>query len=142
MAIFKLYDCDVGLTIRGVNYDLTHVEDVELEDPERTKLIRGSNAGNTLGIVYKEGLKEAKILTMNVIGLDVALHNLLKEVYALRERLDVYVISRSDGSSKISKNAVLSQSPKQLSLNDSPESMNTALVFESFDVEEVHKEND
>lgn len=139
MTVFKMYDCDFGVTLNGVNYDFTHVEKLEIDDPETTKLIRGSNAGNKVGISYKEGLKEAKKITLTVIGMATAVHNLLKTAYAEGTRMDCYCISRADGSSKIAKNAVLSQAPKQLSMDDSPESLNTALIFESFDIDEVHK---
>src|SRR6478752_3129480 len=139
MAPFKLYDCDLGLTIRGVNYYFDHVDNFTLEDNERTRLTRGSNAGNKFGISYREGIKDAKVITVTVIGMPVELHNLLKDVYAKGERLDVFCISRSDGANKTDKNAVLSQSPKQLTLDDTAESMNTALVFESYDVDEVLK---
>lgn len=137
--IFKLYDCDFGVTLDGVNYDFEHVENLQIEDPERTRLIRGGNAGNKTGLVYKEGIKEAKTITLTVIGMPAELHNLLKQAYADKKRVDCYAVSRVDGSSKIAKNAILSQEPKQLTLDDSAESMNTALVFESFDVSEVHK---
>lgn len=137
--IFKLYDCDFVVTIRGVNYDFEHVDGVQIEDPERTRLIRGANAANKSGLVYKEGLKDAKTVTVTVIGVSVELHNLLKEVFANKERVDFYCISRSDGSTKVAKNAVLSQEPMQLNLDDSPESLNLTLTFESFDVTEVHK---
>ncbi len=139
MAIFKMYDCDFGVTLDGVNYDFEHVENLQIEDPERTRLIRGSNAGNKTGLVYKEGIKEAKTITCTLIGVPMELHELLKAAYNDRKRLDVYAVSRVDGSSKIAKNAILSQEPKQLNIDDSAESMNTALVFESFDVSEVHK---
>lgn len=137
--IFKIYDCDFGVTLNGVNYDFDHVENLQIEDPERTRLIRGGNAGNKTGLVYKEGIKEAKTITLTVIGMPMELHALLKQAYSDKTRLDCYVVSRVDGSSKIAKNAILSQEPKQLTLDDSPESMNTALVFESFDVSEVMK---
>ena len=137
--IFKMYDCDFGVTLNGVNYMFTHVENLQIEDPERTRLIRGSNAGNKEGLAYKEGLKEAKTVTLTVIGMPAEVHNLLKTAYNDRTRLDCFTVSRVDGSSKIAKNAVLSQSPKQLQMDDSAESLNTALIFESFDVEEVHK---
>lgn len=137
--IFKLYDCDVGITVDGVNYDFTHVDSVQIEDGERTRLIRGANAGNKVGLVYREGLKEAKVITIAVIEIPAALHEVLKAAFAAQTRLDVYVIARSDGSNKSAKNAVLSQSPKQLTLDDTAESMNVSLVFESFDIDEVHK---
>ncbi len=139
MTIFKMYECDFVITLDGVNYDFTHVQDLTFEDPESTKLIRGSNAGNKLGLAYKEGLKEAKKITLTVIGMPAAVHNLLKTAYGAQTRMDVACISRVDGSSKIAKNSVLSQSPKQLKMDDSPDSMHTALIFESFDIDEVHK---
>jgi hypothetical protein len=137
--LFKLYECDFGLTLNGVNYDFEHVENLQIEDPEKTRLIRGGNAGNKTGLAYKEGIKEAKTVTLTVIGMPFALYALLKTAYEEKTRLDCYCVSRVDGSSKIAKNSILSVEPKQLSIDDSAESMNLALVFESFDVSEVHK---
>ncbi len=137
--IFKLYDCDFGVTLAGVNYDFEHVENLQIEDPERTRLIRGGNASNKTGLVYKEGIKEAKTITLTVKGMPAELHALLKAAYADKTRMSCYCVSRVDGSSKIAKNSILSQEPKQLTLDDSSDSMNTALVFESFDISEVHK---
>lgn len=137
--IFKMYDCDFGFTYNGVNYDFTHVESVVIEDPETTKLIRGSNSGNKTGIVYREGIKEPKTMTLTILGIEKSMHELLKTIYKDQARVDAYVVSRVDGSSKIAKNAVLSQEPKQLTMDDSPESMNTALMFQSFDVSEIMK---
>ena len=139
MTVFMMSDCDFGFTLDGVNYDFTHVQGLQIEDPERTRLIRGANAGNKLGLIYKEGTKEAKTITLTVLGMPVDVHNLLKGAYNDRKRLDCYCVSRVDGSSKIAKNAVLVQSPKQLSMDDSAESLDTALIFESFDIDEVHK---
>jgi hypothetical protein len=139
MAIFKIYDCDFGITINAVNYDFEHVQNMTIEDPERTRLVRGGNAGNKTGLIYKEGIKDAKTVTVTLIGISMDIHNLLKAAYNEKTRLDCYCVSRVDGSAKIAKNAVLSQEPKQLSIDDAAESMNTALVFESFDISEVHK---
>lgn len=137
--IFKLYDCDVGIVIRGTRYNFEHVQSVVVDDPERKRLTRGANATNKTGISYKEGLKEAKVMTFTLLGLSKELHDLLKDVYTTEERVDCFVISRQDGSSKNARQAVLSQSPKQLNLDDSPESMDTALAFETFDMDENHK---
>jgi hypothetical protein len=137
--IFKIYDSDFGFKYNGVNYDFTHVVDLQIEDPEMTRLVRGSNASNKLGLVYREGTKEPKRWTVTIMGMSPELKAVLDSVFEARERLDVYCISRIDGSSKIAKNAILSQLPQQLSLDESPESMNVALTFESFDTNEVHK---
>jgi len=137
--IFKPYECDFGITLNGQNYDFDHIVSFNTEDPERTKLVRGTNAGNKMGLVYKEGIKDAKTVTVTIIGMTADIYGLLKTAYDDKTRLDCYCINRADGSSKIAKNAVLSQEPRQLQLDDSAESMNVALVFESFDVSESHK---
>ena len=139
MTIFRMYECDFGFTINGVNYEFDHVENVSIEDPERTRIIRGANAKNTIGLTYREGLKEAKVMKVTVIGMTAATHNLLKDAFKNQTRLEAWAVSRVDGSSKIAKNAVLSQSPKQLTMDDSAQSLNTELIFESFDVDEIHK---
>lgn len=139
MSTFKLYNCDFGVTIRGQNYDFVHVVNLAIEDNEKTRLVRGGNASNKEGLVYKEGIKDAKVVTVTIMGMDTAIYNLLREVYNLKERLDCYTIDRTDGSSKIAKNSVLSQLPQQLSIDETPESMNVALVFETFDIDEKHK---
>ncbi len=137
--IFKLYECDFGITINGTNYDFTHVQGLQIEDNEKNKLIRGGNAGNKLGLVYKEGIKDAKIITLTIIGMEASIYALLKAAWNDKTRLDCFCISRIDGSSKIAKNSVICQEPQQLLVDETAESMNVGLVFESFDVSEVHK---
>lgn len=137
--IFKLYECNLGIKYNGTNYEFDHVMKFQIEDPETTKLVRGSNAANKIGLVYKEGLKDPKKITVTVIGMSADFKAVLDKAYANADRLDVYAVSRIDGSSKIYKNSVLSTQPQQLTLDDSPESMNVDLIFESFDSSEVHK---
>ncbi len=139
MAQFKIYDCDFGIKIDGVSYEFTHVNELTIEDPENTKLVRGANAGNKMGLVYKEGIKEPKKISVTIMDMPIALKEVLDLAYDGRTRLDVYCISKTDGSSKMAKNAVLSQIPQQLSINDSADSLNVKLDFESFDLSETHK---
>lgn len=138
--MFKLYDCDVGIKINGVNYAFEHVNSVQIEDPERNRLTRGANAGNKLGLSYKEGLKEPKRWTIPIINMSAELKGVLDSAFKNQTRLDVYVISRSNGSSKMAKNAILSNQPQQLNLDDSAESLEVSLEFETFDSGEVLKE--
>jgi hypothetical protein len=137
--IFKIYESDFGIKLNGVNYDFTHIQSLVIDDPENTKLIRGANGGNKTGLVYKEGIKEPKKVTVTIIGMDAALKAVLDSVYQNKDRVDVFMVSRVDGSSKLAKNAVLSMQPQQLNVDEGPESMNVALVFESFDLVENHK---
>lgn len=137
--IFKMYNCDFGVTINGTNYNFEHVVSVTIDNPERRRLKRGANAANTIGIDYREGLTDAKTWTVVALGVSKDLHNLLKQCHRDGTRMDAYAIDKNDGSSKIAKNAILSQDPMQLSMDDSSDSMNLTLIFESFDVSEAHK---
>jgi hypothetical protein len=137
--IFKIYDCDVGIKVNGVSYDFEHVDEVTWEDPENNRLTRGMNANNKTGLVYREGSKEPKRVTCPIMNMSVDLKTVLDDVYLNKTRVDLYVVSRSDGSSKMAKNAILCQQPQQLTVGESPESMNVNLIFESFDTVENHK---
>ncbi len=137
--IFKIYDCDFGIKVNGVTYDFTHVHSLQIEDPENTKLVRGANAGNKEGLVYKEGLKDPKKITVTIMGMDVTLKGVLDGIYENKSRVDAFCVNRLDGSMKIAKNAVLSQMPQQLQIDENPDSMNVALAFESFDLTETHR---
>lgn len=137
--IFKLYDCDVGIKVEGVSYEYDHVAQVVVEDPERNRLTRGNNAKNKDGLVYKDGLKDPKRWTMPVMSLTAAMVELLNNCFENQTRLEVFAISRKDGSSKMAKKAILSNRPMQLTLDDTAESMQVSLEFESFDLSEVHK---
>ena len=137
--IFKLYDCDVGVKINGVGYDFEHVQSVTIEDPEFTRLTRGVNAKNKTGLVYKEGLKDPKRITIPILNMSAELKTALDAAYLADTRMDVYAISRTDGSSKMLKEAILSQIPQQLTLDESPDSMQVSLSWESFQMTEVHK---
>lgn len=137
--IFKIYESDFGFKYNGQNYEFDHVQSLQIEDPESTKLLRGANASNKIGLVYVEGLKEAKKWTVVIIGMSADLKEILETAYENKDRLDIYCISRVDGSAKMGKNAVLSMQPQQLLIDDNPESMNVSLVFETFDSSEVHK---
>lgn len=137
--IFKLYDCDVGIKVDGVAYEFDHVAQVVIEDPERNRLTRGNNATNKDGLAYKDGLKDPKRWTMPVMALTAPLVELLNICFVEQKRLEVFAISRKDGSSKMAKKAILSNRPQQLTLDDTAESMQVSLEFESFDLSEVHK---
>ncbi len=137
--IFKIYDCDFGIKYNGQNYDFVHIQSLVIEDPENTKLIRGANGGNKLGLIYKEGLKEPKKITVTIIGMDASLKAVLDQAYQAKDRLDVFCVSRVDGSSKMGQDAVLSMQPQQLNIDEGPESMNVVLVFHCFNMQETHK---
>lgn len=108
-------------------------------DDALIRLTRGANGGNKEGLVYKEGIKEPKRITIPIMEMSAELKGVLDGVYENRTRVEVFAIQRSDGSSKMARSAVLCQQPQQLTLDDTPDSMNVSLIFESFDLTEVHK---
>ena len=137
--IFKIYDCDFGVKINGTSYDFEHVAELTIDDPEKNRLTRGSNAKNKVGLAYKEGLKEPKRWTIPILNMSPELKEVLDGVFDNKTRVEVYCIDRTDGSSKMAKNAILCNKPQQLQVSESPDSMNVALEFETFDSSEVHK---
>lgn len=137
--IFKIYNCDFGIKVNGVPYDFEHVAELSIDDPERNRLTRGSNAKTAIGLSYKDGLKDPKKWTIPLMNMSANLKDVLDSAYTLQTRVDVYCIDRTDGSTKMGKNAVLSNKPQQLKIDESAESMQVSLEFEMFDSSEVHK---
>lgn len=139
MAIFKLYDCDVIITLKGVNYFHDHVDSVAIEDPEMRQITKGVNAQNKMGIVYMTGTKEPKNVSFVAMDLPSELVTAYTKACEDEERMDFSVVSRRDGSSFTAKNSILTQKPQQLTLDESPESMNVTLALQSFDTKWEHK---
>ncbi len=137
--IFKMYNCDFGIKVNGVAYDFEHVAELQIDDPERNNLTRGSNAKNKLGLAYKEGLKEPKRWTLPILNMSETLKGVLDSCFNAQTRIEVYCIDRNDGSSKMAKNALLANRPQQLTVDESAESMNVSLEFVTFDSSETHK---
>lgn len=137
--IFKIYNCDFGIKYNGANYDFEHVSEVQIEDPERNRLTRGANSSNKTGLSYKDGLKEPKRWTIPILNMSAELKAVLDDVYDNQGRVDLYCIDRTDGSSKMAKQALLSNRAQQLTLDETAESLQVSLEFETFDSSEVHK---
>ena len=138
--MFKIYDCDFGVKVTGVSYDFEHVAELQIEDPERNRLTRGANAKNNVGIAYKEGMTQPKRWTIPILNMSSELKGVLDDCYNSQKRLDVYCIDRKTGSKKMLSNAVMSNKPQQLTLNDTAESLQVSLEFESFDSTETLKD--
>lgn len=137
--IFRLENCDFGFKRNGVTYEFEHVADVQIEDNERNRLTRGANAKNKTGLVYRDGLKDPKRWIIPILNMSAELKAVLDEVYENQERVDIFAIDRKDGSSKMAKGAILSNRPQQLTIDETPESIQVSLEFETFDSSEVHK---
>lgn len=137
--IFKPYECDFGFKYNGTAYDFPHVMSLQIEDSKMQRLTRGANARNLAGLVYQEGITEPERWTVSIRDMSTDVKALLDTIFKDGGRVEVYCVRRADGSSKIAKQAVLCQKPQQLLVDESPDSMNVALLFESFDTSETFK---
>lgn len=140
MASLKLYDCDVGFKYNGIDYEFNHVVSIAIEDSERKRLTRGTNATDTRGLAYKEGMRDPKRWTLTIMNLTPEQVQLFEAMYNSEDdRADFYAISRRDGSSAIAKEAILSNRPRQLNFDDSVDTLNVEIEIETFDSSETHK---
>lgn len=137
--MFKIYDSDVGFKLDSTTYYFDHVDEITVEDPGKNRLTRGINATNKKGLVYKEGAKDAETWTIPILNMTPALKAALDSAFKKESRIDVFIISRTDGSKKTMNQAILCQKPQQMTVSDTAEALQVKLVFESFDTNEVLK---
>lgn len=140
--IFKIYDCDFGFKKNGVTYNFEHVRELQIEDPERNNLTRGSNSGNKEGLAFREGISEPKRWTLPILKMSAPMKAVLQDSFENPDgpRLDCFAVDKKTGSSKWLKQALLANAPMQATLDETADSMNVSLEFISFDNTENHKE--
>lgn len=81
--------CDFYFSRNGADYDVTAaVDSATFEDPERKHLTRGSSGQNKTGLIYTEGIKDPKTLTVAFIGLSQEMAAMLADMYKEEERTD------------------------------------------------------
>lgn len=137
MASFILTNCDFGSSYNGTNYDFTkEVDSVVIEDPQMKKLTRGGSGKSKTGIAYSEGMKDARKVTITLVGLPASYLKLLKSLFESEERIDSYCVDRKTGITRSFNNSLISQEPKQLAIQEGAESLNILLILETFDIVE------
>ncbi|WP_424244947.1 hypothetical protein Dip510_000054 [Elusimicrobium posterum] len=136
--ILQLRKCDLGFTYNGQSYDFTNeVDSVTIDDPQATHLTRGGSARNTKGLIYTEGAKSPKVVTVTLVNIDAAYSKLFKTIREEEDRLEIYCIDRKTGSKRIFKDCILQKDPLQLSMSEGAEELNISLVFETFKIDEA-----
>lgn len=129
--------CDFYFSRNGEDYDLTAaVDSATFEDPERKHLTRGSSGQNTTGLIYTEGIKDPKTLTVVFVGLSQEYAAMLSDMYAEEERTDFKVVDRKTGQMRAYKEAIVSQQPRQGTMSDGAEERNIQVIFECYKVED------
>lgn len=135
MSAIKLYECQVGIEVNGTNYNFDHIRSVTLENPERNNLMRGVNAPTSEGLAFKEGMMEPKTISVPVIEMAKEVFDLLRSCFDNQTRLTFFVVDKQ-GQSFYGKKCLLAQTPMQLTLDDSAESMDCTLEFVTFLIEQ------
>lgn len=138
-GMLVITDSDCGFTIDGVNYNFTDVNQVVIEDPEKTHLIRGNNSLSKTGLMISEGNANPKTLTFTLLDMSPAFFELLSETYRDKTRIDAWVVDRATGSHKTAKNAVIQTEPRQLTIAAGEENLKVEFAVESFDLVEQFK---
>lgn len=138
--MFKIYNCDFGIKYNGVSYDFEHVNELQVEDPERNRLTRGANAKNKTGLAYKDGLRDPKRWTIPILNMTAELKAVFDTIFDSQARIECYCIDRTTGSSKMARNAILSNRPQQLTLDETADSLAVSIEIETFDSAETIKE--
>lgn len=129
--------CDFYFSRNGEDYDLTvAVDSATFEDPERKHLTRGSSGQNTTGLIYTEGIKDPKTLTVVFVGLSQEYAAMLSDMYTKEERTDFKVVDRKTGQMRAYKEAIVSQQPRQGTMAGGAEELNIQVIFECYKVED------
>lgn len=137
--IFKLDEIDVTIAINGVNYDLPNFDSVTIEDTEEVTLHRGNNGKDDEGIALRSGLAEPKSVTIAALAIPQDLAALINNCFENKTRIEVYMVTRSDGSNISLKKAIVAQRFEQRQLDETRESLIQSLIIRSFAKKESHK---
>ena len=129
--------CDFYFSRNGADYDVTAaVDSATFEDPERKHLTRGSSGRNKDGLIYTEGIKDPKTITLVLVGLSQEMAAMLSDMYEQEERTDFKIVDRKTGRMRSFKQALISQRPMQGTMSDGAEEQNVQVVLESYQVED------
>ena len=129
--------CDFYFSRNGADYELTAaVDSLTFEDPERKHLTRGSSGRNGTGLIYTEGIKDPKSLTVVFVGLSAEYAAMLRDMYEQEERTGFKILDRKTGQMRVYKEAIVSQPPMQASMQDGAEEQTVQVIFETYQVED------
>lgn len=129
--------CDCYFSRNGVDYNITSIVDnTAFENPERKHLTRSASATNTTGLVYTEGVKDPKNVTITAVGISLEMAKMLAEMYAKEERTDFKIIDRKTGRMRSFEKSIISQEPTQSQTGEGAEELNVSFILETFVVKD------
>ena len=135
-GLLRVYDCDAGITVNDVKYDILDHDGVTYTHNLVKHLGRGANGTNKKGYVYQEGTKTADLAELTVRDCSMEFYKMVKNCHDNNTRIEFWFLDRKTGEGYTYKQALISQKPRQTTITDDEASMSFVLAVESFDVKE------
>ena len=100
-------------------------------DSKKNNLTRGASGNNKVGILVKEGLKDADMADIRITDCSVAIYNLLENCFKNGTRINVWFIDNKTGGGFTYKQAVITDKPRQAQIAEGIDALNFMLkVFQ------------
>ena len=107
---------------------------------KKNNLTRGASGNNKVGILVKEGLKDADMADIRITDCSVAIYNLLENCFKNGTRINVWFIDNKTGGGFTFKQAVITDKPRQAQIAEGIDALNFMLKVKSYDVVDKIKE--
>jgi hypothetical protein len=138
--LYQISNGKAGFTLGSTNYNFSDVDTIDYTYAKKNNLTRGASGDNKVGIVVKEGLKEADMADIKVVDCSVAIYNLLENCFKDGTRINVWFIDNKTGGGFTFKQAIITDKPRQTQIAEGIDSLHFMLKVKSFDVVDKIKE--
>ena len=138
--LYQISDGKAGFTLGKTNYELGDVDSIDYTYSRKNNLSRGASGNNKVGIVVKEGLKDADMADIRITDCSVEIYNLLENCFTNQTRINVWFIDNKKGGGFTFKQAVITEKPRQPQIAEGIDALNFMLKVKSFDVVDKIKE--
>ena len=132
--LYQISDGKAGFTLVRTNYEFSDVDSIDYTYSKKNNLTRGASGNNKVGIVVKEGLKDADMADIRITDCSVDTYNLLVNCFTNQTRINVWFIDNKTGGGFTFKQAVITDKPRQTQIAEGIEALNFMLKIKSFDV--------
>jgi hypothetical protein len=132
--LYQISDGKAGFTLGSTNYEFSDIDSIDYTYSKKNNLTRGASGNNKVGILVKEGLKDADMADIRITDCSVAIYNLLENCFKNGTRINVWFIDNKTGGGFTFKQAVITDKPRQAQIAEGIDALNFMLKVKSFDV--------
>jgi hypothetical protein len=138
--LYQISDGKAGFSLGQANYTFSDVDTIDFTYSKKNNLTRGASGDNKVGILVREGLKDADMADIKIVDCSIAIYNLLNDCFINGTRINVWFIDNKTGGGFTFKQAAITDKPRQTQIAEGIESINFMLKVKSFDVSDKIKE--